>query len=80
VSEARFETRDVSEFYAADPWLETADALLREPDPGPTPFLVDELLVAEAPAAALRSADDRGDESGLSGAETLIEIRSFRRG
>lgn len=33
---------------AAGPWLERASDLLREPDPGPTPFLVDELIVDQA--------------------------------
>jgi hypothetical protein len=44
-------SRDVSEFYAADPWLERASDLLEEADPGPTPFLVEELLVDRALAA-----------------------------
>lgn len=32
-------------------WLERTSDLLREPDPGPTPFLVNELIVAQAIAA-----------------------------
>lgn len=47
----RFETRDVSELYGSDPWLERASDLLAETDPGPTPFLVDELLVEQSVAA-----------------------------
>jgi AAA domain len=42
---------DVSEFDAPEPWLERASDLLAEDDPGPTPFLVAELLVGEAIAA-----------------------------
>lgn len=38
---------DVSEFDQ-EPWLERASDLLAEPDPGPTPFLVAEHLVAKA--------------------------------
>jgi RecA-family ATPase len=41
---------DVSTFDA-DPWLERVSDLLAEPDPGPTPFLVSDLLVAKAIAA-----------------------------
>jgi hypothetical protein len=51
VSREPFESHDVSQFYAVDPWLERASDLLAEDDPGPTPFLVDELLVAEAVGA-----------------------------
>jgi hypothetical protein len=35
----------------APAWFESAADLLREPDPGPTPFLVDELIVDNAIAA-----------------------------
>ena len=36
---------DVSTFDQPEPWLERASDLLAEADPGPTPFLVEELLV-----------------------------------
>jgi RecA-family ATPase len=39
---------DVSTFDQLEPWLEPASDLLNEPDPGPTPFLVADLLVAKA--------------------------------
>lgn len=39
----------------AKPWLERASDLLAEPDPGPTPYLVEELIVDQAIAAIVGS-------------------------
>ena len=36
-------------------WLERASDLLAEPDPGPTPFLIEELMVDQAIAAIVGS-------------------------
>lgn len=47
------------EAVAGAPWLERASDLLAEPDPGPTPYLVDELLV-EGSVAAIQGAPKAG--------------------